>query len=338
MRIGLLGCKGTTLDLLADLLLSRDVPISHVFTLPENLARSSGVSFYQGHHITALCDSHQVPVSEVATYSLTSPADHKIFSDQEVDLLLVVGWERIIPVEILNALGKFACGMHGSAYGLPRGRGRSPLNWSLIQGHNRFITYLFRYSPGMDDGPIIGFRVFEINAYDDIASLHSKNRIAMGQIIRETYGMILDGSVSMTKQPTSPATYYPKRTEEDGEVDWTQTAEDVSRLVRAVTHPYPGAWSKIQNKRMRIHQAQPFDSALFAQVAPPGTVIDVQYSLDRIVVQAGTGTVLVSNPEPSISCLGLRSGDRFETGDLSSTLERIRLRYPNFVREDQKEI
>ena len=72
------------------------------------------------------------------------------------DLLCALGWGRLVPEAVLQMLGKFACGMHGSAFGLPRGRGRSPMNWSIITGHNRFITSLFRYTPGMDDGDILG--------------------------------------------------------------------------------------------------------------------------------------------------------------------------------------
>ena len=182
MKITLMGCKGTTLDLLNNIISEKAFNIDLVITLPENLGEKHGVAFYRGSEIVNYCKDKSIPVHVVKSYTLKDQADLKFFKEAQIDLLLVIGWERIVPDEVLKTLGRFACGMHGSPYGLPKGRGRSPMNWALIGGHNRFVTNLFKYNPFIDAGNIIGFQVFEINEFDTISSLHIKNRI--GSVVK----------------------------------------------------------------------------------------------------------------------------------------------------------
>jgi methionyl-tRNA formyltransferase len=294
LRLAILGSKGTTLDLIAGLERAGAWPISAVVTLnPESAARNN-VAYFRGADIAAFCGASGIPCHEVRSYGLSDPADAAFFDQAHFDLLCVLGWERLIPDAILRMLGKFACGMHGSAFGLPRGRGRSPMNWSIITGQDRFITYLFRYTPGMDDGDIIGSRVFEINAHDTIETLHQKNRIAMLQVLTESLPKIAAGDVVFTPQPSGEPSYYPKRVPEDGLIDWRASTRAIHRLIRAVAPPYPGAFAYLDGRRIGISAAQPFDATLFAPDVAAGMIVDVSVARGTFVVKTVDGSLLVT--------------------------------------------
>jgi UDP-4-amino-4-deoxy-L-arabinose formyltransferase/UDP-glucuronic acid dehydrogenase (UDP-4-keto-hexauronic acid decarboxylating) len=167
------------------------------------------------------------------------------------------------------------------------------MNWSIITGQERFTTCLFRYTPGMDDGDIIGSRVFEINAHDTIETLHRKNRIAMLQVLTESLPKIAAGEAAFTPQPTGEPSYYPKRTPQDGLIDWRASTRVVDRLIRAVAPPYPGAFAYLDGRRIGISAAQPFDSGLFVDIAA-GTIVDVSVASGTFVVKTVDGSLLVT--------------------------------------------
>ncbi len=262
-----------------------------------------------GAEIAAFCDAAGIPRHEVRSYGLSDPADIAFFESARFDLLCVLGWERLIPDGILRTLSKFACGMHGSAFGLPRGRGRSPMNWSIITGQSRFITYLFRYTPGMDDGDIIGSRAFDINAHDTIETLHQKNRIAMLQVLAESLPKIASGEVVFTPQPSGEPSYYPKRVPDDGLIDWRASTRAIYRLIRAVAPPYPGAFAYLDGRRIGISSAQPFDATLFAPDVAAGTIVDVSVASGTFVVKTVDGSLLVTEFD-GIPADDLRPGSR----------------------------
>ena len=309
LKLAILGSKGTTLDLVAGLVQAKAWPISAVVTLNAESAARNDVAFFRGSEIAAYCAAAGIACHAVRSYGLSDAADVALFAKERFDLLCVLGWERLIPEAILRTLGKFACGMHGSAFGLPRGRGRSPMNWSIITGQERFITYLFRYTPGMDDGDIIGSRVFEINAHDTIETLHQKNRIAMLQVLTESVTRIAAGAATFTPQPAGEPSYYPKRTPEDGLIDWRASSRVIDRLIRAVAPPYPGAFAYLDGRRIGISAAQPFDAGLFADEIAAGTIVDASIASGTFVVKTVDGSLLVTQFD-GIAVADLRPGAR----------------------------
>jgi len=335
LKLAILGSKGTTLDLIAGLHQAGTCPIDAVVTLNADTARRNNVAFFRGSDIAAYCGEGGIRLYETRSYGLSDPADLAFFERERFDLLCVLGWERLIPPDVLGMLGKFACGMHGSAFGLPRGRGRSPMNWSIITGQSRFITYLFRYTPGIDDGDIVGSRVFEINEHDTIESLHQKNRIAMLQLLSECLPKIAAGEVAFAPQPPGLPTYYPKRIPEDGLIDWTASTQAIHRLIRAVAPPYPGAFAHCEGRRIGILAAQPFDAALFPPSIAGGTIVDVSTARRSFVVKTADGSLLVTEFD-GIPASDIRLGMRLEGGppggpDFSS-------RYPKDLPRAQWEI
>lgn len=310
LRIAILGSKGTTLDLIAGLHGTGAWPISAVVTLNAASAGRNQVAFFRGAEIAAYCGAAAIPCHEVRSYALSDPADLAFFAAARFDLMCVLGWERLVPEAVLRTLGRFACGMHGSAFGLPRGRGRSPMNWSIITGQSRFITSLFRYTPGMDDGDVLGSRTFEINDHDTIETLHQKNRIAMLQVLTECLPRIASGEIALTPQPGGEPSYYPKRIPEDGLIDWSASTRAIHRLIRAVAPPYPGAFAQLDGRRIGISAAQPFDAALFAPDVAAGTIVDVSVAAGHFVVKTIDGSLLVTDFD-GIAVDDVRTGMRF---------------------------
>ncbi len=337
MKITLMGCKGTTLDLLNSIVLEKAFNINQVITLPENLGKKHGIAFFQGNQIKNYCKTQSIPVHTVNSYNLKDPSDLKFFQEAQIALLLVIGWERIVPDNILKTLGKFACGMHGSPYGLPKGRGRSPMNWSLITGHNRFVTNLFKYNPFIDAGEIIGFQVFEINEFDSIASLHSKNRIAMYQLLKTYIPLIEKDQVIFKPQSPIKPTFYPKRVPDDSAIDWNLNTLQIYNLIRAVSPPYPPAFCFYKGKKIFILEAYPFDTALFTSEIKPGTIVDISITLNEIVIKTKDGSLLVKK-FTGLTSTDLQIGEIFQGADSDAILQDIVKRYSEKTPLDQREI
>ena len=337
MKIALLGSKGTTLDLLRAALQSGDFSIQEVVTLPPDLAERNHVAFYRGPAIAELAQTNGIPVQWVSSYNLKDEADQSYFDAAGIDLLVVLGWERLVPGAVLESLGKFAVGMHGSPYGLPRGRGRSPLNWSIITGQSTFTTSLFRYDAGVDSGAVLGSRTFEIGPSDDIASLHTKNRISMHQLLVTFIPLIERGEVSLTPQADTGATYYPKRKASDGGIDWRHSTERICALVRAVAPPYPCAYCFHKERKLLVMEAHPFDSLLFVSDVAPGVVVDVSPALGSFVVKTVDGSLLVKRFD-GVALGDIKVGDVLEGVDQEAIMRDIVTRYPERTLESEKEI
>ena len=337
MKITLMGCKGTTLDLLNNIISEKALNIDLVITLPENLGEKHGVAFYRGSEIVNYCKDKSIPVHVVKSYNLKDQADLKFFKEAQIDLLLVIGWERIVPDEVLKTLGRFACGMHGSPYGLPRGRGRSPMNWALITGHNRFVTNLFKYDPFIDAGNIIGFQVFEINKFDTISSLHIKNRIAMYQLIRTYLPLIAKDQVVFKPQPPLKPTFYPKRIPTDSGIDWNLNTLQIYNLIRAVSPPYPPAFCYHKNEKVFLLEVFPFDTALFDSAIKPGTIVDISVASNEFVIKTKDGSLLVKK-FTGLTTADIQIGDMLQGVDSDTILQEIVKRYHDNTPLDQREI
>jgi len=292
-KVGIAGCKHTTLELIRAL--GRyGIALDHCITIDPERARGHEVSGYLD--LRPHLEDLEIPWTLAETYSLKADGDQCRISALGLDLLLVMGWQRLIPAWLLENLPLGAFGMHGSSKPLPHGRGRSPLNWSIITGRDTFHTHLIRYTPEVDAGPIVGRVRFDINPHDTALTLHKKNQIAMVRLLVEEWPNLISGRLRTTPQPAEDASYWPRRRPEDGLIDWEASAEDVCRLVRGVTRPFPGAFAYLDDdasKKVMIWQAQPFDRQLDYPQALPGEITEV-FDDGTFVARCGESTVLVT--------------------------------------------
>ncbi len=223
--------------------------------------RAGSISDYL--NLSEFAEAHGAQLLRPPTYSMTDARSQEIFADHAIDLVISVGWQRLFPPWFLNRLRLGAYGMHGSAEPLPKGRGRSPMIWSILEGRKQFYTYLFRYDEGVDSGMIVGRQLFDVFPWDTISTLQHKNAVAQAQLLLAHLPALLQGEAALVPQPDDvEPTYYPKRAPEHGVIDWNETAERVDRLVRAVAAPYPGAFSFSDEVRVHIWSGGVFDTNL----------------------------------------------------------------------------
>jgi methionyl-tRNA formyltransferase len=331
--IAIAGCTGMTMDF-ADALLRSEVRIAHLITITPEQAQRNKVFNYRD--LRGWARERRIPVLLPRKYAMKDQEDIDAVNELRLDILFVIGWQRLIPNPVLARLRIGAFGMHGSPDGLPRGRGRSPLNWSLITGRTSFRTYLFRYDAGVDSGDYVDFVEFDINDHDTCETLHFKNCCAMIHLVRTYLPALLRGEVRYRRQQGEPS-YYPKRESEDGGIDWTRSVQHVHNFVRAQTRPFPGAFTLAGKRKIFIWHGQPFDSHLPLS-GDPGQIVAVTYNA-LFVVQTGQDTYLVTDYEAADGADFVPEvGTMFRSIPYDETLRRTVARYPESVLDHQREI
>jgi methionyl-tRNA formyltransferase len=271
--------------------------IDCIITLSPEEAIKKKVSNY--FDFREIAERNNIRLYYPKSYGLEAEEDLEFFQKEKPDLLLVFGWQRIVPEEILKTLSIGALGAHGSSEELPKGRGRSPLNWSLIEGKKRFIMHLFYLSKGVDSGAVIDKLEFEINEFDTVKTLHDKAVVSIARLLEKNLKKILEGRAVGVPQKGEP-TYYPKRTPEMGKIEWEKSNLEIYDFVRALTKPYPGAFTFLDEKKIMVWKAQPFDSKLHYYKAKAGEIVEV-FPDGAFVVKTGKGSLLVTDysEEPS---------------------------------------
>ncbi|WP_417559036.1 methionyl-tRNA formyltransferase [Mesoflavibacter zeaxanthinifaciens] len=278
-------------------LLENGFSLNYIVTITKEKAEQQNVSGYASFDLLAL--EYGIPIYYVEKYSMKSEADLAFFKRNNFDLLIQGGWQRLFPGEILKTLSVGAIGVHGSAEFLPKGRGRSPINWSLIEGKRRFILHFFLMKSGVDDGDVFHYETFDINDWDTCKTLYYKNSILTKNILLSFIPKLLDNDYTIIPQVGVP-TYYKKRTPEDGIIDWTNTVFVIHNFVRALTKPYPGAFSFVNNEKILFWKVQPFDTRITYPNALEGEIVEIFDSTD-FIVQCNSGLLLVTEYSCKIS-------------------------------------
>lgn len=304
-RLAVLGCKATTRFLLENLEIP--YPVRYLITLSPEAGAKHDVADYCD--LKPWAEARSIAVYQARYYSLKHADDMAYLKNLQIDIAFVIGWQRLIPAEVLSSLRIGAFGMHGSAANLPRGRGRSPMNWSLIEGRQAFYTNLFLYDPGVDSGDVVDTFKFQITPHDTAETLHFKNTLAMKYLIERNIEALVRNEFRRIPQDTSlTPTYYPKRTPDDGLIDWELDVATIERFIRAVTRPFAGAFTFVGDEMVRIWRAQVFDVHDFGyERALPGTVVAV-FERGRFLVKCFGGLLLVTEYESNAS---LQKGVKF---------------------------
>jgi len=219
-------------------------------------------------------------------YERDTHALREFLLQQSGDFALFAGWYYMAGSKI-RSLFKLGCaGLHGSL--LPKLRGFAPLNWALLTGQDETGVTLFELGNGMDDGPIYGQKRFTISAEDYIDDLITRSQDCSVELVKSILPQIASGSVALRPQKGEP-TYALHRQPSDSAINWLRSAEEIECLVRASSHPYPGAYSYLERKKVYIWKAR----ALGSLEAPtiygrPGQIM-ILPSLDAAIVICGDG-------------------------------------------------
>ena len=228
---------------------------------------------------------HGIPVH--TPQSVNTPEWIEKIAAMQPDLILSVYYRHMIGPAILAipALGAF--NMHGSL--LPKFRGRAPINWAVLHGAPRIGMTLHRMVRRADAGAIVDQQGVDLSPQDTAEQAFRKVLPCARTVLARQIDHLLAGTATETPQDESEATYFGGRQPEDGRIDWSRPSLEIFNLIRAVTAPYPGAFSEFGGARLMVWWAQPAPG----QAGPPGTLL----SLDPLVVATGDGALALTRAE-----------------------------------------
>jgi methionyl-tRNA formyltransferase len=299
-------------------LIESSVEILEVVTLP--LGQRSLPS---GHiDLEPLAAANDIPVRRITNINAPQEVEH--LNELAPDVLVVVGWTRLLGPEVLAIPAQGCIGFHASL--LPRFRGRAPVNWAILRGERHTGNTMMYLDAGTDTGDIIDQRAVTIEPDDNCATVYGRVADCGAAMLRDNLPAILNGTA--TRRPQSPSSEepLPKRTPAMGVTDWDRPARAVHDWIRALTAPYPGAFSFWAGRKVMLWASEsPSESD---RPGPPGEVIGI----DEHGIRVGTahGSLLLTSvsdegapPQPAVIWarrIGLQCHDQFEQIDGHTSL------------------
>jgi methionyl-tRNA formyltransferase len=168
------------------------------------------------------------------------------------DLIVVTGWTRLISPELLAVPRRGCVGFHASM--LPRNRGRAPVNWAILRGEKTTGNTMMYLSADADAGDIIDQRPVAIGPDDTCATVYAKVGVAGADMLRCHLPALLDGTAPRRPQDAGNGGHalLPKRTPAMGITDWNRQARAVHDWIRALTWPYPGAFTFLGERQVMV--------------------------------------------------------------------------------------
>ena len=256
-----------TLQALIDL--GHDVPM--VVTHPTSTESYKAIF---SDSVEELAQSHDIPVH------LTMRADHEtidLVKRSEPDVIVVNSWYTRMTDELYDLPPYGTLNLHDSL--LPKGTGFSPVIWSLISGEAQIGLTVHRMDEDLDTGDILVQHSLPIGPHDTGTELVERGIALIPGALKEAFAALESGNPQWRPQNKATRTYFHKRSERDSLIDWTWPAEDLERLVRALSAPYPPAFTFYLGERIEVLAAK---------------VSEIRYggTPGRVIVQEGGGAVV----------------------------------------------
>ena len=271
-------------------------------------ADTAGIAGYE--FLGDYCRERRIPFVAINDYDLQDDEDRDRLLKLDIDTLIVYGWQRLIPLWFTDHC-KLVIGCHGSAYGITRGRGNSPLTWALLMGKREFEVSIFRIDFGMDSGEIIGSKRFPLMPYLDVARAYELMTVKVASLIN-----VADFTKSIP-QYDEPR-YLPQRIPEDGAIDWMRSWQIVD-FVRAQTAPYPCAYTTLKGEKIKILQA-----ALHHQAKSYGQIGEIMIAGERTAFVRSVGYDIGIQTAANYN---LTKSDVFDSVDFKEQMRRIVIRH-----------
>jgi methionyl-tRNA formyltransferase len=219
--------------------------------------------------VAALAISRGIPV-----FTPENPAEPRFVEEMgrlRPELLFSFYYRHLLPQALLELPSRGAINLHGSL--LPKYRGRAPINWVLVNGETITGVTLHYMDARADHGDIIAQRSVLIVIEDTALTLLRKLTAAARQLLADTFPLLLSGRAPRIRQDDTAATRVGRRRPGDGLIDWSASAWRVYNLIRAVTHPFPGAFTYLESRQVYLWAARPPSKRWVP--GPPGRVLGV---------------------------------------------------------------
>lgn len=226
--------------------------------------------------------------------SVNTPEWREKIAALRPDLILSVYYRHMIGTKLLALPSLGAWNLHGSL--LPKYRGRAPINWAVLHGEARIGMTLHRMVKSADAGAIVDQDGADIGPRDTAEQAFRKVLPCARRVLARQIDALLAGVATETPQDEAQASYFGGRKPEDGRIVWTQTSRQIFNVIRAVTDPYPGAFTEIGEARLMVWWAEmdtPAAHAMAGRSAAAGAVL----SLVPLVVATGDGAIELTKTE-----------------------------------------
>lgn len=203
-------------------------------------------------YLDDIASKHGVPLLKISNVNDKEVIEALI--EHKIDWLFIIGWSQIAKKELLDTPKKGCIGMHPTL--LPIGRGRAAIPWAIIKGLDKTGVTMFKLDEGVDTGDIIAQGEIMLNDEIDATELYEKVNQMHTKLISEKWFDIINDGITLVKQNEELATEWPGRKPEDGEITERMSINEAHTLVRATTHPYPGAFIEKDDKKIIIWKAK----------------------------------------------------------------------------------
>ncbi|MDD2970535.1 MAG: hypothetical protein PHE02_00190 [Lachnospiraceae bacterium] len=304
-KVVLFGVKDTTEEIV-EYVHNHVCKIDLIVTIHPDVLKGNQVSGYKG--LTFFEEKYGIEVFQTHAYGLNDEETTGFFAENEFGIGISMGWQRLIPENVLDSFEEGIFGFHGSCGYLPFGRGRSPLNWSVINGDSRFILNLFQYDKAADSPNVFANEMFSINEHDTIRTLQYKNMIVSKRLIGKLLQAYRAGTIVIGRESKDFDGWYQKRTAADGKIDFHKRTREIYNLVRGVTRPFPGAFAycneEEEGQKVTIWQVHPFDDILDFSAYAPGEIMDIFDG--KLMVRTLDGSLLIEEYDCRVP---LQTGD-----------------------------
>jgi methionyl-tRNA formyltransferase len=270
-----------------DALLSSGHQIVGVFTQPDRPA-GRGKKLMPGP-VKVLAEQHALPVFQPV--SLRPQDNQQLVADLNADVMVVVAYGLILPKAVLDMPRLGCINVHGSL--LPRWRGAAPIQRSLWAGDSETGVTIMQMDVGLDTGNMLYKLACPITAEDTSATLYDKLANLGPQGLIETLQQLADGTIQPEVQDEALVTYAEKLSKEEAQIDWTLSAAQLERCIRAF-NPWPMSWIMIDDQPIKVWKASVIDGASSEE---PGTIIEA--NKQGIQVTTAEGILNLESLQPA---------------------------------------
>ena len=236
--------------------------------------------------------------------SVNNPEWRERLAAMKPDLILSVYYRHMIGTKILALPPLGAWNMHGSL--LPSYRGRAPINWAVLHGESRIGMTLHRMVKSADAGAVVDQEGVDIDPRDTAEQAFRKVLPCARRVLARQIDALLTGTARETPQDESKVTYFGGRKPEDGRIPWTQSSQQIFNLIRAVTDPYPGAFTEVGSARLMVWWAEADSPATRGKRGAPGEILSV---VPLVVASADGALELTKTEWRNAPATALKIGD-----------------------------